>query len=333
MKLLVAGYGLIGKQRVAALAGLPGVAEIVVTDPRLRGDETLGTNVRALDAAAAYGSRYDGAVVATPHDVAAELVPRIARIAPVLLLEKPLGRNAGEAQALAAAAASAACRLYVGFNYRFLKNVQHLARIVRSGAFGRVLAVDAVLAHGAAPGYESSWKTDRTQAGGGVCIDPGVHLFDLLSWLFGELAPVGGALQRSYWPIAVEDHASLSLTLPGGALANVFLSISSWQSRLEITVELEEAQLVLRGRGKFYGPQRLTQIAKWPWLQPEAPREQTWDYGSDDASFALETAEFVRSIVDPQTASPVATAAEAVAVMRVVDRCYELPFTGAESGA
>jgi len=41
-------------------------------------------------------------------------------------------------------------------------------------------------------------------------------------------------------------------------VANLYLSLSSWQSRMEITVETEKAQFLLRGRGKFYGAQRLT---------------------------------------------------------------------------
>ena len=125
--------------------------------------------------------------------------------------------------------------------------MQHASRLLGSGELGKVL----VLSHGAAPGYEKSWKTDLERFGGGVCIDPGVHLFDLLFWLFGEAELLTWHLSRQFWPIQVEDHASLILSVGGGAVASLNLSLLSWKSRMEITIETEQAQLLLRGRGKF----------------------------------------------------------------------------------
>lgn len=236
MKILVAGAGLIGTQRIQALSKLPGVSEIAVFDPRLVEGAHFASKAIALSEGPALNGHYDAAIVATPHDTAVELLPKILPLAPAVLVEKPLGRTAAEAERLIAAAQKSSTRVFVGLNYRFLKNVQHLRRLLVSGEYGRVLGVDAVLSHGAQPGYDKSWKTDAIRCGGGVCIDPGIHLFDLFIWLFGGAELAAGHLSRQFWPIQVEDHASLVLTLPGGAPASVNLSLSSWQSRMEITV-------------------------------------------------------------------------------------------------
>jgi len=245
-----------------------------------------------------------------------------------VLVEKPLGRTAAEAEFLMATAQKSGSRIFVGLNYRFLKNVQHLRKLLTSGEYGKVLGVDAVLSHGAQPGYEKSWKTDAVRCGGGVCIDPGIHLFDLLHWLFGGAELAAGLLSRTFWPIQVEDHASLVLSLPGGAAASVYLSLSSWQSRMELAVETERAQLLLRGRGKFYGAQRLTMVTKWPWLEPDEPRETQFDYGMEDTSLQLETEEFVSACAGAKTSLTIATAEHALKSMRIVDACYrKLPKT------
>jgi len=136
----------------------------------------------------------------------------------------------------------------------------------------------------------------------------------------GELA--AGHLSRQFWQIRVEDHASLVLTLPGGAPASVNLSLSSWQSRMEISVETEKAQFLLRGRGKFYGSQRLTIVTKWPWLQPDQPRETLFDYGMEDVSLQQETEEFITACTNPNAKLTIATAADALQSMRIVDACY-----------
>jgi len=284
MKLLVAGSGLIGTQRIQALTKLSVVSEITVFDPKLSEGTKLSPKATVVNEQAAFSKKYDAFIVATPHDTAVELLPTIFPLAPNVLVEKPLGRIGAETENLIAAAKQSGSRVFVGLNYRFLKNVQHLHKLLSSGEYGKVLGVDAVLSHGAQPGYEKSWKTDPVRCGGGVCIDPGIHLFDLFLWMFGGGELAAGHLSRQFWQIRVEDHASLVLTLPGGAPASVNLSLSSWQSRMEISVETEKAQFLLRGRGKFYGSQRLTIVTKWPWLQPDQPRETLFDYGMEDVS-------------------------------------------------
>jgi len=322
MKILVAGAGLIGAQRIQALTKLAAVTEIAVFDPRVAAGTKLSDKAVAVDEHSALADKYNAAVVATPHDTAVELLPKVFPIAPFVLVEKPLGRTGAEAESLIAATKSSRSRIFVGLNYRFLKNTQHLQKLLSSGEYGKVLGVDAVLSHGAQPGYEKSWKTDAVRCGGGVCIDPGIHLFDLLVWLFGGAELAAGHLSRQFWDIQVEDHASLVLTLPGGAAANIYLSLSSWQSRMELTVETEKAQFMLRGRGKFYGAQRLTMVTKWPWLQPEEPRETEFDYGMEDVSLQLETEEFIAACRGTQAKLNIATSDDALKSMRIVDACY-----------
>lgn len=322
MKIFVAGAGLIGAQRIQALTKLAAVAEIAVFDPKVAEGTRLSTKAVAVSEMSAFAAKYDAAVVATPHDTAVELLPKVFSVSPFVLVEKPLGRTGAEAESLIAAATKSGSRIFVGLNYRFLKNVQHLQKLLSSGEYGKVLGVDAVLSHGAQPGYEKSWKTDAVRCGGGVCIDPGIHLFDLLVWLFGGAELAAGHLSRQFWDIQVEDHASLVLTLPGGAAANIYLSLSSWQSRMELTVETEKAQFLLRGRGKFYGAQRLTIVTKWPWLQPEQPRETQFDYGMEDVSLQLETEEFIAACTGAKANPNVATSDDALKSMRIVDACY-----------
>jgi len=322
MKLLVVGSGLIGAQRIQVLTKLPAVSEISVFDPKIPEGTRLSAKATAVSEITAFAKKYDAAVVATPHDTAVESLPQIFPLAPCVLVEKPLGRTGAETENLIASAKKSNSRVFVGLNYRFLKNVQHLQKLLASGEYGRVLGVDAVLSHGAQPGYEKSWKTDPIRCGGGVCIDPGIHLFDLFQWMFGGAELAAGHLSRQFWQIQVEDHASLVLTLPGGAPASVNLSLCSWQSRMEITVETEKAQFLLRGRGKFYGAQRLTIATKWPWLQPAEPRESLFDYGMEDVSLEQETGDFITASTNPNATLTIATAADALQSMRIVDACY-----------
>src|SRR5215471_13573031 len=135
MKILVVGYGLIGAQRVQALGKLTAVSEIVVVDPRFAAGKSLAPKAVAADQQAAFSAKYDAAVVATPHDTAVGLLPSVFPLAPYVLVEKPLGRTLAEAESLTASAKKTGSNIYVGLNYRFLKNVSHLHQLLSSGTY------------------------------------------------------------------------------------------------------------------------------------------------------------------------------------------------------
>ena len=218
MKVLVVGFGLIGAQRVQALTKTSAVSQIAVIDPKLAEGARLSSKATSVNERAAFTGTYDAAIVATPHDTSVEVLPRVFPLAPSVLAEKPLGRTVAEAERLIAASQSSRTRVFVGLNYRFLKNVQHARRLLKSGEFGKVLGVDAVLSHGAQPGYEKSWKTDVVRCGGGVCIDPGIHLFDLLFWLFGGAELITGCLSRQFGPFKSKTTPALSSLSPAAPL-------------------------------------------------------------------------------------------------------------------
>ena len=333
MKVLVVGHGLIGAQRTRSLALQDDVCEVVVIDPNLPSNAPLPRKSRIAVMGEALKDHYGAAIVSTPHDTAVALLPDIARVSSFILVEKPLGRTTQEALSLAKAAKSEGASLFVGLNYRFLRNVRHAKQILDSGEFGRILALDGILAHGAEPGYERSWKTDAARCGGGACLDPGIHLIDLLEWLAGPSKVVSSALSTTYWPIAVEDHANVCLRIGGGALSTLSFSISSWASRFELSIEMERAQLLLRGRGRYYGSQRLTLITKWPWLNQTAPREKTWDYGADDTSLHDETLAFLSLAAGKTAETKPASAAEAVQAIRHIDACYGRLIMDSTQGA
>lgn len=323
MKVLVLGCGAIGLQRIQAFASHSQVSEILAYDPVPRG--SLPAKTRFLTEPDAFQAQADAAVIATPHDVACRSIQRLAKNSPFILVEKPLGRTYTEAEQMIQAGREHGSRIFVGFNYRFLKNIQHLKTLIGSDRLGNFLGADCILAHGAAPGYEKSWKTSRERCGGGVCIDPGVHVFDLLNWLVGPIELSSGILSRTFWPIDVEDHAHLQFTNRSGAIAQISLSISSWKSRFEMTLEFENAQILIRGRGKFYGDQKITIVSKWPWTTPAEARETELNFGTEDPSFKEETDDFVAIAAGKRTSSDLATGEQSLHVMKLVDACYQLP--------
>jgi predicted dehydrogenase len=273
------GLGLIGRERALAIDALRqrgrSLTNAGVYDPdRVRSDEIhnlLGAPV--LDSVQELIQvRPDWFIVATPHDTASALLPRLLATGANVLVEKPLGRTHNEAEVLTRL--SAPGQLWVGFNYRFFAGVSTLIRDARRGTFGRPVAVNAIVGHGGAPGMENSWKLDPVRAGGGALIDPGIHLLDLALVLAGEpLKVVGGTAWNGFWNNGIEEECHLLLAGAHTPVVNLQTSIVRWRSIFRLELHGDEGYGIVEGRGRSYGAQSYRIGRRWGWQTAPSQRE------------------------------------------------------------
>jgi predicted dehydrogenase len=227
------GVGWIGRHRMQAIIAADVAEVIAIADPspemaaeaqKLAPDAAILAN---LDEILAVG--VDGVVIATPSAMHAEQSIRALSRDVAVFCQKPLGRNAAEAQAVIDAARQADRLIGVDFSYRFTQGMQRIAEVVRARDLGHVFAID--LAFHNAYGPDKPWFYDPAQSGGGCVMDLGVHLVDLALWVldFPEVTGVtsklfaGGELLRPA-PDRVEDYAIASLQLESGVAVQLACS-------------------------------------------------------------------------------------------------------------
>jgi predicted dehydrogenase len=130
--------------------------------------------------------------VCGPNFVHREIGEAVARSGRHLWIEKPAGRSAADAAAIAAAVHEAGVMSAVGFNYRNAPAVEHARELVAAGRLGRLESVDVhMLAdYSAHPDGALSWRFDPQYAGTGVLGDLASHGFDLALYVGGD--PLGG---------------------------------------------------------------------------------------------------------------------------------------------
>ena len=80
----------------------------------------------------------------------------------------------------------------VHFHNRFYPSVMRAKELIGEGRLGRVISFRAVYLHSGSvdPNRPISWKSDANQSGGGVILDLGSHVFDLIYHLIGEYANI-----------------------------------------------------------------------------------------------------------------------------------------------
>src|SRR5829696_5011138 len=115
-------------------------------------------------------------------------------------IEKPVGRDAGETGAVAAAARAAGVATSVGFNYRHAPAVEHVRELVAQGALGRITNVRAVFFAGyaAEPKGALSWRFTRQLAGSGALGDLLSHVVDLMQYVVGPIVEVTASTSTVY---------------------------------------------------------------------------------------------------------------------------------------
>jgi 1,5-anhydro-D-fructose reductase (1,5-anhydro-D-mannitol-forming) len=333
VRILVIGHGLIGRQRAAAIAALAGAgaadcALAATVDPEPRAPNLhAGVPHFALFEQCPPAS-YDAAVIAVPHHLASALARAVLAQGKPVLVEKPLGINGTESRALAAAAAGTAS--FVGYNYRYLPTLREaFARIAR-GELGALRSIDVFLGHGGHPGSAEGWKLRPELAGGGVILDPGVHLFDLLLCLEPRLDLRHVAATRGFWKTGIEEDV-VAVLGHGELLATVRVSHIRWVNTFRIEIGGDAGYVHIDGRGGSYGSQVVRFGRRWAWNDgrklSQRESEEVRDFGPANQSLDVEMAEVVRrwagraGAADDTGPGP-ATFADGVRIAELCDRMY-----------
>ncbi len=296
MRVTVIGLGLIGRQRAEALNRIEGATLAATVDP-MRPDAGTGATVPHYGALTELSDdAYDAAVVAVPHDIACPIAASVLSSGKPVLIEKPLGVRGADARELEKLAARLPAPSFVGYNYRYLPAIGELLRRARSGELGELRSIAMLVGHGGHPGSAAGWKLDPARAGGGVLLDPGVHLLDLLLRLVPSADCAAIEATRGFWPTGIEEDV-IAVFRDERVIATVRVSHIRWVNTLRVEAFGERGYALAEGRGGNYGPMTLRVGRRWAWTDASAPSQReselVRDYGLRNDSLRDELADVV----------------------------------------
>ena len=139
--------------------------------------------------------------ICTPGDTHADIALAALAAGKHVLCEKPLANTVEEAEAMTAAAESAAAegvKAMVGFTYRRVPAIALARQLVADGRLGQVRHVRAQYLQDwiADPEAPLSWRLVKEKAGHGALGDIGAHIIDLTQYVTGDhIAEVSGQLE------------------------------------------------------------------------------------------------------------------------------------------
>ncbi len=163
----------------------------------------------------------DAVYIATLTDSHHDYTLRAAAAGKPVYVEKPMGMNAAQCDAMMAACRTAGVPLWVGYYRRALPRFLAVRDLLAAGAIGDVRMVvsrqlqslpdTAQFADGAVP-----WRVNPAQSGGGFFFEAVCHTFDILDFLFGPIVDVRAIAGNQAGAYAPEDIVTATYRFASG---------------------------------------------------------------------------------------------------------------------
>ena len=183
----------------------------------------------------------DAAIVSTPHYLHAQQVALCLRHGLDVFVDKPLALRAQQAVALVNESHQAKRLLFTALPGRHSGVNSIFVDTIQAETLGRIVRLDFAYHRSAYPDFEHSWRNRSEHSGGGVLVDAGHHLADML--LRFARSPVASIrCQVEYERLRVEVAASVSVRLQDGACGHLRLSLNAPAGSLVHRIELAGTQ-------------------------------------------------------------------------------------------
>ena len=193
--------------------------------------------------------------ICTPNAQHEEMAVAAAQAGRHLYIDKPLSVTYESALRIAQAADKAGVLTQMAYNNRYLPAIMRMKQLAEEGAIGDILSFSGRYLHSGSidPARPIGWKQ---QLQGGVLLDLGSHVLDLLTWIMGYPERGICAVRNLYASrptkdggaetALAEDHALITLQMPGGALGTVEASKISTGAVDELTIEIRGTRGAVR---------------------------------------------------------------------------------------
>jgi predicted dehydrogenase len=241
LRAAIVGIGTWGRNLVSSVQGKSEAIRFVAGATR--------TPAKAADFCAQHGLRLsesyesllkdpavDAVVLATPHSQHCAQIVAAARAGKHVFTEKPLGVDAREAAAAAAACAQHKVTLAVGYNWRFQPALAETKRMLEDGRLGKLLHIEGNFCGPSAYRFAlEHWRHDREEVPAGGMTGRGVHVVDAMLYLAGHIASVFAQSDRLVLTSGADDTTSMLFRFAGGAtgyLGTVIATAETWRMQV-----------------------------------------------------------------------------------------------------
>jgi len=236
----VIGLGRLGLTHAAIFNSLQDSKLVAVMDPSKFPSKQLGVlnpSIKVFDKVETMFNNIelDAVLIASPVSSHVPISLECVEKSIPFLLEKPLSINSKEAKPLLKRISEKPVPNMIGYVYRFLDSFRKGKEIIDTNCLGNIQRVSANMYISQVFQKGKGWRFDPEVSGGGVLINNGSHVIDLLTWYFGPVSVVNGNVLSVYTP-GIDDFAHLYLKHKSGV--NTIVDCS-WSVRFKRKIDVK----------------------------------------------------------------------------------------------
>ena len=324
LKVGIAGYGVVGKRRRQFIDQNPKLTTVAVCDQYFDDAGALSDGVKAFPSyKQLLEIPLDVLFVCLPNYLAAEVTIAGLQNGLHIFCEKPPGRTVADIEQVIRIEKDNPGRLLkYGFNHRYHDSVRDALKIIRSGDLGEIVNLRGVYGKSKIIPFSGGWRAERKYSGGGILLDQGIHMVDLMRLFCGDFNEVKSFVTNNYWKHNVEDNAYALMRDSKGRIAMLHSTATQWQHRFLLEIALTDGYLELRGiltGSKSYGQEKLI-IGRRDDSDQGSLRYETVTYLEDD-SWRDEINEFADAVSNGNNIE-FGNSRDALYTMKLVYRIY-----------
>lgn len=324
LKFGIIGFGKIGQLRKKIIEELEIGEVIAIADPNINSFKIDNSIELLTDYHKLLKLDIDAVIIATPNFITSQAVIDSLLAGKHVFSEKPPGRNLNEVKEIEKVYSKTKnLVLKFGFNHREHFSVREAKKIIHNNVLGEIMWARGFYGKSGGENFENEWRSDKELAGGGILLDQGIHMIDLLNYFIGDFVEVKSFVTRSFWNIGLEDNAFAIMKNKQNKFAVFHSSSTQWKHLFRLELFFENGYMILSGllTGSLsYGTETLI-IAKRNFSDKGQPNEEELFF-DEDKSWYFELNDFYNCIENNSQVIQ-GSIYDALKAMELIEKIYE----------
>ena len=325
-KVGIAGYGVVGKRRHAALKKIDDFKVTSLSDISFKDeDNLLNLNCYSDYKDLIKNEDLDILFISLPNNYAASATLLGLKKNLHVFCEKPPAKTLSELIPIKEHLEKTDLKLMYGFNHRFHSSVIHAKKIIDSDELGKIVNLKGIYGKSNMISFnQTDWRTDREKSGGGILLDQGIHMLDLMNYFVGGFNNIFSIIQNTFWNFDVEDNAFVLMQNDDGIIGQLHSSATQWRHTFNLDVTLKKGSLILGGlltSSKSYGDETLKIIYADPDNDKGNPKEEIINF-DEDISWDMEIKRFTDAVRNSDKIKN-GSIYQAIEIMDLIEKIYK----------
>ena len=337
MRIGIIGYGKMGMLHAGIVSALDDIQLISVAD----NVKFLTSFLKKLKPSIMVYSDYikmldvedlDAVFITTPVNLHVSIAQECSKRGIHFFCEKPLTNTFNSALELANSLKENNVTNMVGHMMRYQDTFRQCKKILETNCLGDLITFNASIYVGQLFKEGKGWRYDKEVSGGGVLMNQGTHLIDLLYWYFGKVVKVNG-YTINWYSKTVEDFVHANLKFRNGLKGWLDASWSKMHHRLvdtTISIQGEKGTLnVTDDEVKLYLETKVMGYESGWNIFLKSDLFSGVDFDIGGPQYTLQDIDFINAArAGKQVCSNVKSAVD---VHHIIDSIYQSAHNGGES--